>query len=103
MSTCNTSGNDGLQWQFEIDNGNTGVKIITDPLLDTEERAEERAMAELLRNSFATNSLNYSTHITKHILNKVIRVGGLNYIIRNITTTVESVKIVVKIGGVRYD
>ena len=103
MSTCENVDNEGLLWKFEINNGNVGVMKITDALLYTEERAEERAMSEFLRNSFAKNPVNFSTYVTYHFLNKTIKVGGLNYTIDTITTTGDEKKIVATIGGKRYD
>ncbi len=101
--SCENVTDQSLLWQFEIRNGNEGVMSITDPLLDTEARAEERAMSEFLKNSFAHNPVNFSTYVTTHILNKIIKVGGLNYLVKGLTISIDKVKVVVKVQGVRYD
>ncbi len=103
MGTCENVKNESLIWSFDISNGNTGVMSISSPLLNTEERAEEAAMSAFLKNSFALNPVNFSTWVTEHFLNKVIKVGGLNYLVKSITTTGDDTKIVTTIIGERYD
>jgi len=92
-----------LIWSFDINNGNTGVMNISSELLNTKERAEEAAMSAFLKNSFAVNPVDFSTWATNHFLNKVIKVGGLSYIIKSITTAGDDTEIVATISGDRYD
>ncbi len=101
--SCENIGNDSLVWSFDIDNGNIGIMNVTSPLLNTEEKAEELAMALFLKNSFAINPISFSTWVTDHFLNKIIKVGGLNYVIKSINTTGDDTKIVTSINGERYD
>ena len=90
-------------WKFIIENGNIGVMSVTDPLLDTEERARERAYSEILKNGYASNSVSFSTFITSLNLNDVVEVGGVPYLIKSISYNGDSKKIIVNIGAVRYD
>ncbi len=92
-----------LIWTFDIHNNNTGIMNISSPLLNTEARAEEAAMAAFLKNSFAINPVDFSTWVTDHFLNKVIKVGGLSYIIKSINTAGDDTKTVASISGERYD
>jgi len=101
--SCTNVENEELIWKFDIQNNNTGVMNISSPLLNTKEKAEEAAMAAFLKNSFAINPINFSTWVTDHYLNKVIKVGGLNYLIKSITTAGDDTKIVTAISGERYD
>jgi len=100
---CENVNGKKLLWEFTINNGNTGIMRISDPLLDTEERAEERAMSEFLRNAFAINSIGFTTYLTDLMLNNIIIVGGLNYLVKGISVAVTEISVVVGIEGVRYD
>ncbi len=101
--SCTNVDSEGLIWKFDIRNNNTGVMNISSPLLNTKEKAEEAAMAAFLKNSFAINPVDFSTWVTDYYLNKVIKVGGLNYLIKSITTAGDDTKIVTAISGERYD
>ncbi len=101
--SCENVNNAGLIWSFDIHNGNTGIMNIASPLLNTEAKVEEAAMSAFLKNSFATNPVNFGTWVLNHYLNKVIKVGGLNYLIKSITTAGDDTKIVASISGERYD
>jgi len=103
MSTCENVKEDGIVFQFDINNGNTGVMNISNVLLDSHDKAEEASMAAFLHNSFAINPVDFSTYITNHFLNKVIKVGGLNYLIKSIDTSGNDTLISVNIRGERYD
>jgi len=101
--SCENVNSEELIWSFDIQNNNEGIMNISSPLLNTEERAEEAAMAAFLKNSFSINPVNFSTWVTGHFLNKVIKVGGLNYIVKSITTAGDDTEIVATISGERYD
>ncbi len=104
MVECENSGiSNGLLWEFDLQNNNTAKMAITDELLDTQERAEERAMSEFLKNAFAQNSITFKTSLTWLVLNQVIKVGGLNYIIKSISPTMDASSMLVTIQAVRYD
>ncbi len=104
MNKCeNNSLANNLLWEFDIQNNNTAKMSITDELLDTRERAEERAMSEFLKNSFAQNSISFKTTLTWLVLNQVIKVGGLNYIIKSISPTIDDRSMLVSIQAARYD
>ncbi len=104
MAGCiNNEVSDNLSWEFDIGNNNTAKMVVTDPLLDTKERAEERAMAEFLKNSFAINSISFTTSRDDLILNQTIKVGGLNYIIKSIGNAVDDVQIGISVNCERYD
>lgn len=90
-------------WTFVIENGNTGSFKIIDPLLDTQERAETRALSEFLQNSYALKKISFSTHLTNLQLNQCIRIEGLNFIIKSIITDINPVSMISRIEGVRYE
>ncbi len=104
MGECeNNSLANNLLWEFDLQNNNTAKMAISDELLDTQERAEERAMSEFLKNAFAQNSISFKTSLTWLVLNQVIKVGGLNYIIKGISPMINDRSILVTIRAVRYD
>ena len=90
-------------WQFVAMNGNTGEMVITDQLLDTEERAEERAEAELLENGYISNGFTFPTYRTDLKMLDIINIGGLPYKIIAISANVDPQKLVLSITVKRYD
>jgi hypothetical protein len=78
------------RWTFQINNGNTGETNISDPLLDTEERAAERAKSEFLKNSYSLHEVRFKTYITNLKLNQIVRIKGVPYIVKNIDITVDN-------------
>jgi len=101
--SCENVELNGQVFQFDIDNNNIGIMKVSNTLLNTEDRAEELAMSLFLKNSFAKNKVSFVTYVTDHLLNKVIRVDGKDYLITQIITTGDESKITSSISGVRYD
>ena len=101
--SCENVESNGQVFQFDIDNNNIGIMKVSNTLLNTEGRAEEMAMSLFLKNSFAENKVSFSTYVTSHFLNKVVRVDGRDYIVTQITTTGDESEITTSISGVRYD
>lgn len=90
-------------WEFNILNGNTGVMQITDPLLDTEARAEQRAMSEFLKNSYANNAFSFRTSRTDLELNQTINLDGVPYLVKSLSYSIDNKKISTTVGVLRYD
>ncbi|WP_297525114.1 hypothetical protein [Sulfurovum sp.] len=90
-------------WEFNILNGNTGIMQITDPLLDTEARAEQRAMSEFLKNSYANNAFRFNTSRTALALNQIINIDGVPYLVKSLSYGIDEKKISVNVGVLRYD
>ena len=90
-------------WGFEILNGNVSQMSIEDPLLDTQPRAQERAMSEFLKNAYAQILVTVTTHITTINLNDIVNVAGVPYLVKTISTTSDSVKTKVVLGFKRYE
>ena len=91
------------EWKFQITNGNTGELVVSDPLLDTEVIATERAKSEFLKNSYAIRKIQFRTHRTDFVKNQTINVRGLPYLVKDIKTDITSTSIKTTIGAVRYD
>ena len=91
------------KWKFQISNGNTGKVIISDPLLDSEARAEERAKSEFLRRSYAIKEVTFNTYRTDFEKNMIINIMGLPYIVKSIRTAIDSVSVKTNIRAIRYE
>ena len=92
-----------LQWSFTIANGNKGNMNVSNTLIDTEAIAKERAMSEFLKHSYKLREINLNTYRTDFKKNDVVKVRGLNYLVKGITTTVTSVAMVTTLRMVRYE
>ena len=102
--SCTDNTTNGIKvWRFQLDNGNTGEMSVNDPLLDTEERAKERAMSEFLKNGYAQNVITFQTYRTDLKLNDTINIYGIMYLVKGKSLLINGVKIVVTIRAVRYD
>lgn len=88
--------------RFQIANGNTEELTISDPLLDYDEAAEERAKSEFLKNSYELREVRFKTYRTDFFINQTIRVGGLPYLVKGIAIGIDSKKITSSIRAVRY-
>lgn len=92
-----------IEYEFVIENGNTGILSISDPLLDTYERDEARALSEMLRNSYMLRTVGYKRPQSKGRLNNIAEVEGLPYITKDITIDIEEVVMSFDTKGVRYE
>lgn len=92
------------KWDFLFNGNNSGINtVIVEELLDSKDRASERAKSEFLKNSYAKREISFSTIRTDLQLNEVINVKGLPYIIKNLTTKCDVTKIVVQVKAIRYE
>ena len=90
-------------WRFEIDRPNTGEMTITDPLLDSEARARQRAESEFLENAYIPKQFSFRTYRTDLNLRDEIMIAGISYKIMNMTFTEDENKIVTTVSVKRYD
>ena len=90
------------EWKFQIPNENTGVLVISDPLLDSLARATQRADSDFLKNSYELKEIRFTTYRTDLTKNMIINVRGLPYIIKGISTTITDTSIKTAIRAVRY-
>ena len=88
---------------FELANGKTGEITVIEDLLDTEERAAQRAEAEFLENSYTIATCSFDTYITNFNLGQIISVRGLSYKIMSLSHTADEKKIVTHVEGERYE
>ena len=92
-----------MTWEFRLNNGQNGVKEITDPLIDTEEIAHQRANAEFLAGGYLKRKLSLKTHRTDLKIGDIIIVNGLAYRILSVAVRYNGISLVSEINGVRYD
>lgn len=92
-----------VTWEFSMDNGSTGIITVSDPLLDTEAAATERAKSEFLKNGYKHRDISFSTHRDDLVLNDVIIVKGLPYLVKSIDAADNSVSTLFKIKAKRYE
>ncbi len=88
---------------FVLENGESGEKIIINPFLDNDIISKQRAMAEFLLFSYNKRSIDFGTYITHFEINKVIKIGGLKFIIIKQDIDANEVSIINKYEGVRYE
>ena len=91
------------EWKFQITNGNVGELNISEPLIDTEALATERARSEFLKNSYKLNEIRFSTFLTNIVKNMTINVYGIPYIVKSISTQIDSVSIKTTVRAIRYE
>ena len=90
-------------WTFDIDLPNTGEMNVSDPLLDTIERAEERVRSEFLKNAYVPNAMSFRTYRTDLKLNDIINVGGMPYIVSSMSFSINDRSIVTTVNALRYE
>ncbi len=92
-----------LEWKFQIENGNTGEITISDPLLETEALAQERAISEFLDKSYKIKQVSFTTYRTDLHIGDIINVRGLPYRIKSVTTSINKVTMKATIKAIRYE
>ena len=92
-----------IEFKFQITNGNIGEKVISDPLLDSYARAEERAMSEFLKTSYKTREVRFTTWRTDLTKNMIINIKGLPYIVKSLSTIITGTSIKTTVRAVRYE
>ncbi len=88
---------------FEIDNGNTGVRTVIEPLLRTEELAEQRAKREFMSDGYSHKFVQFDTWRTDLKLNDIISTKGQKFKITRIFISSGSSRVVTTIRGERYE
>lgn len=91
------------EFSFQIENGNTGSMVISDPLLETLPLAQERALSEFLKNSYEIREVNFKTYRTDIKIGDIINVKGLPYKVKGIYSSINRTSIVNTIKAVRYE
>jgi len=88
---------------FELATGNEGVKTIVNPLLSTEDVAEQRARYEFMENGYEKKYITFDTYRTDLIVNNIILVKGLKYKVTDISISSNKTKMKTTVKGVRYE
>lgn len=91
------------RWKFQLENGNMNSMTISDPLLESETLASERAKSEFLKNGHKLSEISFNTYRTDLTKNMIIMVRGLKYLIKGISTSQTDRSILTTIRGVRYE
>ena len=94
---------DPSEWKFILDVGGDETVTVTDPLLDSEALAEERALSEFLKNGYKLREVSFKTYRTDIRKNDAITVRGVVYLVKSKSTAVDAVKLVTTIKAVRYE
>lgn len=92
-----------LEWKYQIPNGRDAEMTVSDPLLDNETVAEERARSEILKNAYKMREVTFETWRTDFTKNEVIIVRGLPYIVKGITVSIQKVITKTQIRAIRYE
>jgi len=102
---CNTTTPESSPvWKFSIDRAmNTGTMSVTDPLIDSEAIAMERAASDFLKNSYSSNELSFVTGRNDLALNDEISVDGIVYLVKGISININSIRALYSVTSRRYD
>ncbi len=90
-------------WTYEIEKPNTGIININDALLKTDASTEERARSEFLKNAYIPKEVSFETYLVDLNVNDVINLGGLPYLIKNITMIFQANILKSTIRAIRYE
>ena len=94
---------DPIVHKFELGTGNTESLTVTEPLLDTFDRAFERAESEFVKNGYRRREISFNTYLTNLVKNQLITVYGMIFIVKSLTTKINSASIVTTVKAVRYE
>lgn len=97
------STNNTKEFEFKLDNGKEGIITVSDPLLDSSERAEARAKSELLQNGYRKKEISFTTYRTDIGLNNIIKIKGILYIVKNLITYINNSSIKTQVVALRYE
>jgi len=89
-------------WEFTFNNGYEGVTTITSELLDTEERARQRAISEFVQGGTKKKYIEFTTYRTDLLVGDHIEMGGLVYRLTNVDVRVSEKAAVSICKGVYY-
>lgn len=98
-----TSSREVIEFEFVQENGKTGVISVSDGLLDTQERAEARAISEFLQNAYKKRTAKFSTYRTDIGINDIIAVEGLRYIVKDVKIEITMKSMVALLMALRYE
>lgn len=89
--------------RYHLDGGNEREMTISDPLLDNDAAAEQRAKAEFLKNGYKLRPITFTTHLTDVLINDIVNVRGLPYVAKSINVTYNGYGFESRIKAVRYE
>lgn len=92
-----------IEFEFVLENGKDGITTVSDELLDTKERAAERANSEFLNNAFKKKQIKFGTQRTDLNINTVILLHGLKYIVKAVDVAINDKSIISNITALRYE
>lgn len=96
-------GADIFRRRYHNDNGKTGEITISDPLLDNDAVALQRAKSEFLKHGYRQKVIEYTTHDLEYWVNMLINVDGKWYIVKNLTFTVQDGLSKTRVKAIRYE
>lgn len=88
-------------FKFTFKNGQKGIRKINNELLDTEERAKQRAIAEFVKAS-KKETCTFSTYITDIRVGDIVYIEGKSYKIIEKNVSYNIPEIIANYKGVRY-
>ena len=89
-------------WRFKLQGENTGEATISDPLLDTIDKARERAESEFLKRGYAQISTSFKTYRSDLRINDAIKINGVQWLVKSISSSVDTATTVFTAGVKRY-
>jgi len=93
----------GYTAMFTHDRGSE-LKVVKDPLINSDELGSERAKVELVKGAYAERVINVtSIHKPEIVLNSVFSFNGALWIAKTIEITFKSPSLFMTIKGVRYE
>lgn len=103
ITVDDTSSRDVIEFDFVLENGKTGVISVSDELLDTEERAEARAIAEFLQNAYKKKTVRFETFRTDININDIVSIEGMLFIAKDVTIAITKKSMIATILALRYE
>ena len=93
----------GFYFPFVLGTGNLCIKVINEPLLNTEEKAYERARSEFLQNGYQKHVVTFRTWRTDLTMNMLISVYGIKYKVVKTSIASDVKSTICTVTGVRYE
>lgn len=89
-------------WEFEYNNGYSGVVTVSSDLLDTEERARQRAIAEFVNGGTKQRRIEFRTYRTDLRVGDIVRIDGAAYRVSSVVLKVSDKSMIATVQGVSY-
>jgi hypothetical protein len=89
--------------RFQLRNGSEKRLTVTNPYYTNEDVMKQKATELLLKQGYTQRWISFTTTVSGLRINDIVEVGGVDYKIKSIVTSIDEKTTLFRIDAVKYD